>query len=687
MISFDAANAWALCFGIAVFLSTSSHAQDGNKELFELSLDELLDVEVVSVSKRAESIFDAPAAIFVVTAEDIRRSGAMNIPEALRLAPGIDVAQIDSNKWAISTRGYNQRFSNKLLVLMDGRPIYSPVFSGVFWDSQDTLLEDIERIEVIRGPGATLWGANAVNGVVNIISKASNDTQGTLVSAVVGNQERGTIAARYGGGLGDLGAYRVYGKFFERAENELASGVDGADDWRQARLGLRADLNLTPDDNLFLDATVFDSTVGESAYQLSFEEPFRELVERDQLVEGSSLLLRWDRQLAAGSSFSFQAFVDESEREWAIANIDRSTFDLSAEYRAPSLERHNLLFGTGYRLNDDVFSPGSSNRIEVFPRQRDEEVFNFFVQDEITIVPDKWHLTLGSKFEYNDFTGWEVQPNLRVLFRPASNTSFWGSISRAVRTPGRADRDYQLFFDVLPAVGANTPPTAIAVSGTRDFDSEKLLAYEAGLKLRPFSHLSLDLAFFYFDYEENRGYRIGPTRCLPTGAALPACLADPSTFAIGTGLFQANNSIAESYGMELSADWRPSSDWRFQTNLSLFGGEEESVAGVGLVTNDSLMTSPEVQASLRLGYLPASNWELDIWLRYVGEIFSLDGVPIDAYTTADIRAAWSPSKRFELAFVAKNILSEGRAQFLSQPVDIPLMEIQSSFAAQIRLTF
>ncbi|MEO1079420.1 MAG: TonB-dependent receptor [Pseudomonadota bacterium] len=672
-------------FGVAVVCATQ--LVSAHNDLFDLSLDELLDIEVVSVSGRAESAGDLAAAVFVITAEDIRRSGVVSIPEALRLAPGVEAAQIDGNKWAISIRGYNLRFSNKLLVLIDGRPIYTPVFSGVFWDVQDTVLQDIDRIEVIRGPGATLWGANAVNGVINIITRSAEDTQGGLIGALAGNQESGTLTARWGGELGASGAYRVYAKHFERDSNRLASGLDSTDESDQTRLGFRADLSPSTRDSVMITGEIYDGTSYEKAWNVGIAPPFRTLADRQQDVDGYHFLTRWNRQLSETDSFTFQAFVDHADRKWAIANIDKNTADLYVDYATSRFEGHNIILGGGYRFYEDTISPGVGERARARPPRREEEVFSFFAQDEIELVPDRWLLTVGSKFEYNDFVGTQIQPSVRLLWKQTPRATWWASVSRPVRTPGRSDRDYELLYDVVAPPGPGLPPVAAIATGNKDFESELLVAYEAGAKLRPLPNLSLDISAYFNDYDRLRSARILPPICLPSEAPVPDCFAQPPVFAIGTVAEQINGSEADTLGLEISADWRPSDDWRVQTNYSYFNGEEEN-EGQGFVTSgDTLVTTPTHQASLRVGYKPSSNWELDVWMRYVDELSAFTGEPIHDYTTADLRVAWLPNSRFDLSLVAKNVFDDAQAQFLSEPVDVPLTEIRRSVFLQLNVRF
>src|SRR6266581_200605 len=364
----------------------------GSAELADLSLEELANLEITSVSRRAESLADAPASLFVITGEDIRRSGVTSLPEALRLAPNLEVARVNASQYAISARGFNNSVGNKLLVLIDGRIVYTPLFSGVFWDAQDTLLQDIERIEVISGPGATLWGANAVNGVINVITRRAQDTQGSLALAGAGNRERGA-AARYGGEVASSGYYRVYGKYFDRSNTEHADGSSMRDAWKKGQIGFRADWG--PATN--------GLTLQGDAYSAKLEQAQPGV---DNTLSGMNLLARWDRQLANGSGIRLQAYYDHTDRVNPGSFHEKlDIFDVQFQHSIRPVASHNVLWGAGYRYARDQVD--NSAALAFLPGHRNLNWANVFVQDEIALK-ETLALTLGTKVERNDYTGAEI---------------------------------------------------------------------------------------------------------------------------------------------------------------------------------------------------------------------------------------------------------------------------------------
>lgn len=428
--------------------------QAADDPLFDLNLTEVLNLEITSVSKKPQTVSQAAAAVFVISADDIRRSGAAAIPDLLRMVPGVQVGQIGSNTWAVSSRGMDGRFTNKLLVLMDGRSVYSPTFSGVYWDVQDTLIEDIERIEVIRGPGATLWGANAVNGVINIITKSAASTQRGLLTARAGDEERAG-AVRYGGTLGDLGHWRVYGKGFAREEAVAeATGRGAGDSWRQSRAGFRADLTPTARDAMTVQGDYYRGRSGERSNLNYLMPPYNSVVETDQKVEGGNLTMRWQREVSSSDSFTLQAYVDYTRRDWPLHFDERrTTYDVDFQYRSRRFARHDLVAGIAYRYSEDSLRPsygglatvpvpvGSGPLSPVLyavidPPSANRKLLSAFVQDDITLLPETLVLTLGGKVEKNDYTGVEFQPSLRLLWTPSESTSIWGSAAKAVRENG-----------------------------------------------------------------------------------------------------------------------------------------------------------------------------------------------------------------------------------------------------------
>ncbi len=420
---------------------------------FALSPEQLFDATVVSVSKTAEKSGDAPAAVFVLSSEDITRSGATSIPEVLRLVPGVDVAQGGAASWAVGVRGFNGVLTDKLLVLIDGREVYDPLFSGVYWDVQDMPLEDIERIEVIRGPGATLWGANAVNGVINIITKKASQTKGALLKVTAGNQDRAIVTARYGGDIDDNIHMRDHLRrnIATARPKKRFRGANANDQWTEWRGGFRADTDVDSiGDTFTLQGDAYGSATGSIAHGAAVRMRLSMLSRwRDISADGANVLGRWNRALGDDSSGTVQTYVDLTARDQLTLKDHRTTFDFDAQYELPALAWNKLIVGVPYRYTSDKldFTPvifGAKNTDS-------EQTYSGFVQDKITVIPDDLFFTLGSKFEHNDFTGFEYQPSGRLQWLIDADDMAWASVSRAVRTPSEIERDLTVVTGDDPA--------------------------------------------------------------------------------------------------------------------------------------------------------------------------------------------------------------------------------------------
>ena len=466
-----------------------------------MSLEQLMNIEITSVGKKSQHLSQSAAAAFVISQDDIRRSGATNIPDALRMAPGVQVARIDSNKWAVSARGFNGRFAKNLLVLIDGRSVYSPSFSGVYWDMQDVMLEDVERIEVIRGPGATLWGSNAVNGVINIITKSAADTQGGRISLGAGTIEKGFGSARYGAKLGDGETYaRAYGKGFGRSSFNTSDGRNSGDSWDRGQGGFRIDHQLGDDSSTTLQGDAYAGNVNQRINQPSLSPPGMVYTNDAGRISGFNLLGRWRKSLALDSEISVQAYYDHTYKKESFGVQERNTYDLELQHRFGFADWHDVIWGLGYRLNQDQIS--SPFQLDFGSPRQDRQLFSAFIQDEMTLLEDQLKLTLGSKFEHNEFTGFEGQPNLRLSWTPNDEHSFWGAISRAVRIPSRGESDARIFSLIIPpSQQTSNFPVALYVDGNRQFRAEELLAYELGYRFMPSPRFSADLALFYNMYD------------------------------------------------------------------------------------------------------------------------------------------------------------------------------------------
>ena len=612
----------SLIAGIIFAVSyTSAQAQDdltSPVSLKKLSVEQLMDIEVTSVSKRSEKLAEAASAIQVITQEAIHRSGATSLPEALRLAANLEVAQIDAHQWAISARGFNSTTANKLLVLIDGRTVYTPLYAGVFWDMQDTLLEDIERIEVISGPGATLWGANAVNGVINITTRRAEDTQGMLVTAAAGNELRSDGSLRYGGKLADAMHYRVYAKYSDRDDTVLPNGNNIADAGQLAQGGFRLDGALSERDALTLQGDGYGGQIAQPALP-------------DLNISGANLLGRWSRTLSEQSDIKVQTYWDRTHRR--IPNSiseDLDTYDIDFQHRLAVGQRHDMVWGLGYRFIDDrIKNPVT---LGFLPPHVTRQWSSGFVQDGIVLLQDKLHLTLGSKFEHNEYTGVEIQPSVRLAWRANERHTVWTAVSRAVRTPSRIDGEF---------VAPSNPPFTF-LQGNPDFASEKLLSYELGYRTQALDRLTAAVSTFYNDYDDIRSIeRINP----------PA----PFPIYIGNGL------TGESYGAELTADCQVTDAWQLHagyTELRVHLWHKPGSTDGN--TSSSESHDPEQFWSLRSSLQLPGNLQLDANFRHVSHIANQD---VPGYGELDIRLGWRARPNLELSLVGHNLLHAQHAEF------------------------
>ena len=636
------------------------------KDLTDISIEDLMNINVTSVSKKSQPITEAAAAIFVITQEDIRRSGATSIPDALRMAPGVQVAKIDANKWAVTARGSNGRFANKLLVLMDGRSLYTPIYSGVFWENVDTILEDIDRIEVIRGPGASLWGANAVNGVINIITKTSEKTKGFLASGSAGTEERGNVSLRYGGQIGKDTPFRVYVKGFERDAGSDRQGDDMEDDWRYLRGGFRIDHQNDSRDHFTVQGDVFDGTNGETITAPILSPPYSTTFNHDHKEKGYNILGRWTRTLESLSEISLQTYYDRNEHTLHLSNVDVDTLDVEFQHRFPMGTYHDITWGLGYRFYQDHFQ-ANSDLLSMSPESKSFNIFNAFLQDEVGFFDKRLLLTLGSKIEYNDFTQFEIQPNARLLWKPNDRHSSWIAVSRAVRTPSRVENDASALMAIIPPPDMGPLPVAVVFYGSDDFDSEKLTAYELGYRVHATSSLTLDASLYYNEYERLRETAAGAP--IPAGSPPTLMILPAST---------TNNTKGEIYGFELAAEWNTFEWMRFRPAYTYMENDIEYSPTDILAAQD-----PRHQISLRTSIDLPRNLECDLWYRYVGEISDTIG----GYDTVDVRLGWKCTRNLELSIVGQNLLDSHHAEFQPEALHTLATEVDRGVYGKIVWAF
>ena len=610
--------------------------QPSEGRLTQLSLEQLGNTEVTTVSKQPVRITRTPAAIYVLTQEDIQRSGATSIPEALRLVPGVEVSRIDSNKWSVGVRGFESRLSRSVLVLIDGRSVY-------------TLLEDIDRIEVIRGPGGTIWGPNAVNGVINIITKNAKETKGTLVSSGGGNVDQGTGDARYGSGNGKNFNYRIYGKGFSRGP-EFHPDRGRFDDWRMGQGGFRADWDSHTRDTFTVQGDFYNGDAGARVNISTYSAPYTTTVERNAELSGGNLLGRWQRTLNNGSGIEVQAYYDRTSRHDVSFGENRNTFDIDFLHHLSLPGRQAFVWGLGARVSAADFLQVVPT--VVFAPHRTDQIYSVFLEDEIALVDNKLWLTLGSKFLHNNYSGFEVQTTARLLWNPNPRQTLWTAVTRAVRTPSRLEEDFQ-------ATGAiSTNPLIFARAfGDGHFSSERLIGYEAGYRSLVAPKLYLDVASFYNHY----------TDLLSVEPGTPFVETSPPPAHLVVPLFLRNGLLGNTSGVEIGPDWRPTHWWRLEGSYSYLHLDLKKRPGSldSSTARSTERSSPEHEVTIRSFVDLPKNFEVDQTCRYVS---ALPAQGVSSYWTGDAQLSWRPAAgRIGFSVVGQNLLQPHHAEFGGDP--------------------
>jgi iron complex outermembrane receptor protein len=612
-------------------------------ELKRLSVDELLDVEVTSVSRAAEGLRTAAAAIAVVSREDLRRSGVTSMPEALRMVPGVHVGRQTSSAWAVSSRGFSSVTSEKLLVLSDTRSIYTPLFSGVLWDVQNYLLEDVERVEVIRGPGASLWGSNAVNGVINITTRSARDTHGGYLEALGGSFDRYALGARYGGETAGGKHFRVFGRYFDR--DATASPLTDTDDaWHLGHVGFRGDWEADDGDTWTVQGDGYAGKTGELQPAINIIGRPGPQGRLTSDLSGGNLLARWRHRSSDRSDLQLRAYYDVTRHDDASYLDTLQTFDLDLQQHFVLDERHDLVWGAAYRLTSHRNRRGDIFALD--PEQSDDNLFSGFVQDRIS-VSEQVELTLGTKLEHNDFSGFEVQPSLRLSWAHSPEQVWWMAVSRAVRVPTRLERD--IAIDVTDPAGN----PVIRLLGNRDFGAERLVAYETGYRWQPLGNLSFDLALFYNDYDRLSSLELGDPFLDDDGRVI-------------IPVVNRNLTRGHALGAELLAEWQPTNYWRLSASYS---GLDLRLESAGLDANRGVWaegSTPRGQATLR-SLLNIGRFEVDAQLRHLTKVrrmpVEVSGEGIGAYSELDLRVGWRISDRWRLSLVGQNLLDDQHVEF------------------------
>ena len=636
-----------------VLIAQAVLAADTSPNLTLLSLEELMEIEVTLASRKPEKLSAATAAISVLTAEDLHHLGVRSLPEALRWVPGMQVGRIDANKWEVSSRGFSGLFTDKLQVLIDGRSVYTPMFSGVFWEIQDVVLEDVDRIEVVRGPGGTLWGANAVNGVINVITESAEETQGGWIEIGGGTSARGSTTVRHGGKLGENGHFRVYGKFFAQ-DRSKGTKQRVEDDWHLGRVGTRMDWQLSPRETLTLEGSAYTGRAGQSfVLPTSLSPPYVQTVYYDAELRGGDLLGRWKRNLGDRGALELQLYLDRMDRSDFIVQGVIQNADIDFQHRFEPGAHHELIWGLGYRLTTDDYK--GTFILSLLPTQRHAHLFSGFVQDDISLLADRARLTLGTKLEHNSRSGFEWQPNLRLGWFPSSRHTLWAAVSRATRTPSRADDDIRATLDVLPPgdLVTGSPVARVLLLGNRDFTSEEMLAWEAGCRASLAAALTVDIAAFHQRYDRLRSNE----------PESPFLVDAPSPHLV-IPVRISNGLNGETSGGELALSWQRKNWWRLQLTYSYLHMDlRPDRDSQDLGTDESEEGSvPRHQLALRSYFDLSPHLGLNVSGRYVDQ---LPYQEIGDYWTVDLHLEWHLSPHLEISLAGQNLVDSPHLEYIS----------------------
>jgi len=641
--------------------------------IMEMDIEDLMNLKVTSMSKRPQSLQDTAAAVYVLTSEDIRRSGATTVPDALRMVPGLMVAQNSASTWSVSSRGrsFNPSFEDKLLVMIDGRSIYSALFNNVFWEYVDLPMEDIDHIEVIRGPGSSTWGANAVNGIINIITKPAVETQGVMASAIYGTTEKGTGTLRYGGTFGEANAYRVYGKYRNIGPAPYLDGGYLHDGQEGGSAGFRTDLKPDGDSTLTLQGDVFQQRAyGSQSYPDLTELTLVKLDTTSDLFTGN-VLTHYTRNLSTDSNISLQAYYTVNELDDDLQHMRYENLDLDFQHQFVPRKGHVAQWGLGYRLSGFSGEPFERS-MEFSTDSYSANIYSAFLQDEISFADGEWVLTLGSKFEYSDIDGLEIMPSARLLWRATEEHAFWAAVSRTVRTPSVAEED-MLFH--LAVDGTSYPvPLRYSLQGNTDMESQDFLVWELGHRFTPSARFFMDTALYLT--QADHLYSV-------SYAGTPTLSADWSYLQLTT---ETKNDISGTiYGAEVSATWVALPWWKLRAWYSLC---EESYRfhgdGIDALKETYGHTSPTHQFFLRSSMDLPHDTELDVMGRYVSE---LDGLDVPDYFTMDAQLSWRPTENLELSLVGRNLVEPRHVESASGLIYGSNGALERSCFMKLRLDF
>lgn len=651
---------------------SGSAGQQPVSALKSLSLEQLSQIEVVSPSKEPTPAFRSPVAIYVITNQDIRRSGVTTIPDALRLAPGVEVAQIDGSKFSVGIRGFGSRLTRDVLVLIDGREVYTPLFAGTYWEVQDYLLEDIDRIEVIRGPGGTIWGPNAVNGVINIITKNAKDTHGQYASGGGGNLEQGFLNYRDGGSTGNGLDYRFYAKAFDRGPEEHPDH-DNFDAWRGTQGGFRLDWS-SGEDSFTVSGDAYTQEDGERVNWSTYTPPVNATTDGYEYASGANVVVRWRREMSDGNDIQIQAYYDRTNRHEPNLGEDRDTVDVDYLERSKISDRQELLYGAEARASDGRFDEVVSGLV-FYPFHRLDYLFSGFFEDDITLVKDKLFFNAGSKVLSTNYTPVAFQPSLRLMWTPSDKHTWWASFTHAVRTPSDAEEDFYLSSYLGMADGL---PLFARFNANKDFAPEKLNGYETGYRRLLGKNVYLDIATFYNRYHDVFSEDITGPIYVETTLPFPASLAPPVHLLLPAEF--GNDLYGPTFGGEIGPEWRPKNFWMLRgsysyLDMNLKNAPQQVFLPLGPASTNG--SSPKHEVTVESSFDITSNLQLDVVYRFVS-VLAAQSAP--AYSTGDVRIAWRFTNQVEFSLVGRNLFQPYHVEYAGDPGP-PVGIIRSGYAS------
>jgi iron complex outermembrane receptor protein len=662
--------AWKLVGIVLLAFPGLSARSQQTPDVTQNSIEDLMKTKISSVSKREEQVLDTPAAVCVVSREEIRSAGARNILDALRLVPGMDVNQIDASTFDVGIRGFDERFSSKMLVMIDGRSMYSPIFGGIYWDSVNLVMDDIDRIEVIRGPGGSLWGTNAVNGTVNIITRSSQATQGLLLTEKSASDAPVSLTARYGGQVGRIGTYRIFSKYTDAFGSQDATGQWAGDAWHLLHGGFRSDLKLREQDALMLEGNIYLGTFGEPLTRPLLVDSFVEAVGGKNSVSGGSVLGRWTHIYVTGQETQLQVYFTKENRDATERPDNLNTVDIDVQHHFHIGSRQDVVGGAGYRFSG--FYAPATHSLTITPASQHYPLFSGFIQDELALVPKRFSLFAGVKSEHNRFTVFDLQPSLRLNWRPNENSAVWASVSKAVKIPNILNTS--MYRPESASLGEDGVDLATLV-GNPKYKDEHLLAYESGYRLQ-LKRISMDTTGFvnnYNDVETNES--LAPV-------IHPGYTEYPTQW--------ANNLFGKSFGAEVAAIWNVVPGWKIAASYSWLKMEmransrsNDTDTAIGFNTG-----TPTNHFGVRSSYALLKNLDFNALAQYTGPMPSGlggDSAPaLPSYYRVDSNLEWHVGEGIRIDIGGQNLVDPRRMEYVGGNGAIQTLSPRNIFA---RITY